>query len=129
MSSQIITGLWSSNFLGNHSETKIASENTRYKCHYLVCGKGSFTGIRYILVLNQKTLKPPPPTNSWFYSTFFFPKLWFRCLHYLQAFINYSNCLHPSFFCINSSYFCVCACMCKCMLVCLHFLFLIYIYI
>lgn len=28
MSSQIITGLWSSNFLGNYSVTKIASENT-----------------------------------------------------------------------------------------------------
>lgn len=60
MSSQIITGLWSSNFLGNHSVTKIASQNTPVQMPLPSLRGSSFIGKRYILVLNQKGVTPPP---------------------------------------------------------------------
>lgn len=59
MSSQIITGLWGPNFLGNHSVTKIASEHTSL-------WERSFNRqMVYTPVLNKKTLNPPPPTNNY----------------------------------------------------------------
>lgn len=60
MSSQIITGLWSSNFLGNHSVTKIVSENTQVQMPLPSLWGSSFKGKCYILVLNQKAVNPPP---------------------------------------------------------------------
>lgn len=62
MSSHIITGLWSSNFLGNHSVTKIASQNTPVQMPLPSLRGSSFIGKRYILhvVLNQKGVTPPP---------------------------------------------------------------------
>lgn len=64
MSSQIITGLWSSNFLGNHSVTKIASQNTPVQMPLPSLRGSSLIGKRYILVLNQKGVTPPFPQRT-----------------------------------------------------------------
>lgn len=107
--------MWSSNFLGNHSVTKIASQNTPVQMPLPSLRGSSFIGKRYILVLNQKGVTPPlPPTNSWFYSTRF------SFLYYgLDVCISYKLSL-------NYSYFCVCECRCEGMLV---FAFSLLIYV
>lgn len=65
MSSQIITGLWGPNSLGNYSVTKIASEHTNVITGTYFVGKFIYRQLVYTSTQSKNIETTPPPSNNY----------------------------------------------------------------